>query len=81
MDNRNCFFARNSAVLRATGEPTVRDMEMCAAHNIKDGFLEDTPSWIMRWMARVLSFMEEEGESYKNSLIEQWRKTYPWDNS
>jgi hypothetical protein len=32
-------------------------------------------------MAQVLKFMDGEAEIYKQSLIAQWRKTYPWDGS
>jgi hypothetical protein len=81
MDNRSCFFTRNSSVLRSTGEVAVEELQSCASHNIKEGFLEGTPKWIIKWMARVLGFMEDEGEIYKKSLIDQWRKAYPWDNS
>jgi hypothetical protein len=81
MDNRNCFFTRNSAVLKSTGPVSMEDLERCAHHNIKEGFLQGTPHWIIRWMARVLAFIEEEGEVYKRTLIRQWRKAYPWDTS
>lgn len=79
MDNRNCFFTRNSSILKSIGQITVEDLASCANHNIKEGFLVGTPKWIIRWMARVLSFIDEEGEIYKQSLIDQWRKAYPWD--
>ena len=59
MDNRNCFYARNSAILRSAGEVEYEDVMKCAEHNIKEGFLEGTPKWIIKWMARVLSFIEE----------------------
>jgi hypothetical protein len=59
MDNRNCFFTRNSAVLKSTGPVTLEELSRCAAHNIKEGFLEATPNWIIKWMARILCFIDE----------------------
>lgn len=81
MDNRNCFYTRNSAILRSFGEVTKEELEICALNNIKEGFLDGAPNWIIKWMARILTFIESEGEIYKQSLIDQWRKVYPWDNS
>jgi hypothetical protein len=68
-------------ILRSAGEVVEEDLKRCAESNIKDGFLKDTPDWIVKWMAQVLKFMDREAEIYKQSLISQWRKTYPWDGS
>jgi hypothetical protein len=81
MDSSNCFYTRNSMILRSAGEVVEEDLKRCAESNIKDGFLKDTPDWIVKWMAQVLKFMDREAEIYKQSLISQWRKTYPWDGS
>lgn len=81
MDNSNCFFTRNSAILKATGSLTVTDIERCEKHNIKDGFMQDMPLWIMKWLPGVLDFITEESEIYKQSLLETWRKAYPWDTT
>jgi hypothetical protein len=54
MDNRNCFFARNSAILKASGFPLHSDLERCAKHNIRSGFLQNTPHWIIKWLPGVL---------------------------
>lgn len=61
MDNKNCFFTRNSAILKSVGNITPEELEICYKNNIKDGLLEGTPNWIVKWMARVLTFIEAEG--------------------
>jgi hypothetical protein len=81
MDNKNCFFTRNSAILKSAGQVTPSELDICAANNIKQGFLEDTPPWLIKWMALVLTFIDEEAEVYKQGLIKSWRTHYPWDNS
>ena len=81
MDNKNCFFTRNSAILRANEPPTQQQRDLCATCNIKEGFLEGAPLWLVGWIASVLSFIEEEGEVYQHTLTETWRKDYPWQNA
>lgn len=39
------------------------------------------PTWILKWLPGVLEFIVEESEIYKQSLLETWRKAYPWDTS
>ena len=78
MDNKNCFYSRNSAILKAVGPTTAEDLAVCAQYNLKDGFLGGSQPWLVRWTASVLSMLEVEGEIYKKSLQEQWTKNYPW---
>jgi len=81
MDSKNCFFTRNSAILKANREPTEREQAICGKSNIKDGFLQEAPKWLIGWIASVLSFIEEEGEVYQRSLTETWKRDYPWQNA
>lgn len=81
MDNKNCFFTRNSTILKSVGQVSGRELELCADKNIKEGFLEGMPAWLVRWMARVLAFIDAEGEVYRQLLIDNWRKAYPWERS
>lgn len=53
---------------------------MLQKYNIKKGFLQDSPEWLVNWIASVLKFIEEEGEIYQQSLMETWRRDYPWPN-
>jgi len=60
MDNKNCFYTRNSAILKSYCEVAgEEELKICADNNIKEGFLEGTPAWMIKWMARVLLFIEE----------------------
>lgn len=79
MDTKNCFYSRNSAILKAAGAVSNEDLAICAEHNLKEGFLGGSQPWLVKWTANVLSVLEEEGEIHKNSLKEQWKKRYPWD--
>jgi hypothetical protein len=81
MDNKNCFFTRNSAIIKADHEPTEEQYQMLQKYNIKKGFLQDSPEWLVNWIASVLKFIEEEGEIYQQSLMETWRRDYPWPNT
>ena len=81
MDNKNCFFTRNSAILKSDKQPTLEEKEICSMKNIKEGVLEGCPSWMICWIAKVLNFIEDEGFVYQKSLIENWSKEYPWNNA
>jgi hypothetical protein len=69
MDNKNCFFTRNSAILKANKPISEEDYAICAKSNIKEGLLKGSPDWLVKWIASVLKFIEEEGEIYQKSLV------------
>jgi [histone H3]-lysine4 N-trimethyltransferase ATXR3 len=82
MDNKNCFFTRNSAILKARAPPSPEQLAVCEKYNLRpEGFLKGAPDWIASWIASVLTFIEEEGEIYQNSLMASWSKDYPWQNA
>ena len=58
MDNKNCFYTRNSAIIKADHEPTEVQYQMLEKYNIKKGFLQDSPEWLVNWIASVLRFIE-----------------------
>lgn len=81
MDTKNCFFTRNSAILKADSIANEQQYAICSKYNIKTGFLQDSPKWLVQWIASVLVFIEEEGEVYQMSLMKSWQKEYPWQNA
>lgn len=72
IDKYNCFHSRSSFILKSSEESTEEefaiDKQLCAKHNIKGRMIGDAPIWIVKWIACLLRYMEEEGEIYKQEV-------------
>ena len=58
MDNKNCFYTRNSVILKVSEIITPEDIAVCAQYNLKEGFLGGSEAWLVKWAAIVLSRLE-----------------------
>ena len=79
VDKNTCFLSRNSLILQALETVTESDIKLCSDFNIKERMLADSPSWIKKWTANLLKYIEAELFLYKNDLVTRWTRDYPWE--